>query len=169
MKPKDKELAEKVIKFFKDSDKAELSFRAHLIHLFNDKDKSIRIMNSLRLDFKLIDKNENGSFRLTDKGHKFTTFAQLEKDSKNTPLTLYNKIRIGLTVVSLGLVFIFGYLNYSLNQDKTDLDNQNNVLISDLARCTDSLNLHKEKALLKMQKTSSDKEQSNSYLDVKND
>ncbi len=106
MKAEHKELAEKVIDFFKKSEKSTLSVRMDLLHILPDSNIGNRIIYSLKNDFGLIERMENGSFRLNDKGWKFTTFDKLEEDSKKTPLNLYQKIYLPFFII-FGLLGIY--------------------------------------------------------------
>lgn len=123
--------------------------------------------------FFLYDKTLKIRKHLLDNGYVFLrgtvmTLTDKGRDKKNgtephNRISKYQKIHIGLTIISVIGVFIFGYLNYSLNQDKTDLKNQNNLLSyennqlkSDIAHYKDSINAYKEKALLKISKNEHD-------------
>ena len=176
MNPEHKKLAEKVIDFFKKSEKVKLSPAFDLPHLLPNNNASSKIIDSLEKNFGLIEKCGQHSFRLTEKGWKFTTFDQLEKDSKKTPLTLYQKIHIGLTIISLVFIFIFGYLNYYLNQDKSALTNQNNLLNkennqlkTDFVHYKDSLNEYIKIIRLGTKESLNDSSQTKNYPDVKVD
>lgn len=119
--------------------------------------------------FKVV---EGRILMLDEKGIELKDFGKgylaFEKSLKSTPITLYQKIHIGLTIISLLLVFIFGCLNYSLNQDKSDLKDENVQLKSDLVLYKDSLNVCKEKALLKKPTTVSDTVNTKDYPDLNN-
>jgi len=104
--------------------------------------------NKLIKEYRLIDV-EAQRLSISLEGEKHNSFDSCLKSLKKEPVSLYQKIHIGLTITSLLLVFIFGYLNYSLNQDKSDLKEQNVQLKSDLVLYKDSLSLYKEKPLLK--------------------
>uniref|UniRef100_UPI00404AC314 hypothetical protein n=1 Tax=Flavobacterium sp. TaxID=239 RepID=UPI00404AC314 len=121
---------------------------------------------------KLFKASKGRVFVLDEKGIELKDFGQgyfkFEKSLKSKQLDLYQKIHIGLTTISLIGVFIFGYLNYSLNQDKSDLTNQNNLLKTDIVHYKDSLNAYRVKALLKTSKNEHDSSQTKNYPDVNN-
>ena len=82
MKPEDKELAEKVIKFFKDSDKSKLISATDLKHLLPDNNIAEKIIYPLEKDFGLIERFGKHSFRLTNKGSDFTSFSNLKQNTE---------------------------------------------------------------------------------------
>lgn len=106
MTPENKILAEKVIEFFKKSDKAILSPGRDIQHLLKDANTAKKIITPLEKDYGLIERSGKESLRLTDKGWKFTTFDKLEKDSKKTPLSTYQKIYLSFFIL-FGLFGIF--------------------------------------------------------------
>src|SRR5690554_6853498 len=115
MNPEHKELAEKVIDFFKKSDKTILIPYNDLSFLIKEQEKMKSIIYSLENDFGLIARKGKEGIRLTDKGWRFTTFKKLEKDSKKTPLNTYQKIYLPLFIVFGVSTFILAYLNYNSN------------------------------------------------------
>lgn len=104
-----KKLAEKVIDFFKKSNKSKLSPGRDLLHLLSDNNTAEIVIYSLEKDFGLIERSGKESFRLTDKGWGFTTFKKLEKDSKKTPLNTYQKIYLSFFILfgAFGIYKVF--------------------------------------------------------------
>lgn len=80
MNPEHKELAEKVIDFFKKSDKSKLIPATDIGHLLPDNTISEKVIYPLQKDFGLIERCGKYSFRLTDKGWDFTSFADFDKN-----------------------------------------------------------------------------------------
>jgi cell division protein FtsB len=176
MNPEHKELAEKVIDFFKKSEKVKLSPAFDLPHLLPNNNVSNKVIDSLEKNFGLIEKCGKYGFRLTEKGWKFTTFEKLEKDSKKTPLTLFQKLQITITSLSLITAIILGVLNYSLNQDKSALTNQNNLLNKEnnllkpqIVQYKDSLNVYKQTILSEKEQTVNSTLHPKNFGDLKND
>ncbi len=162
MNPENKELAEKVINFFKKSEKSKLIPATDLKNLLPENNIAEKIIYPLEKDFGLIEKCGKYSYRLTDKGWKFTTFEQLEKDSKKTPLTLYQKIYL-LFFIPVSILAVSN--RFFPPVSKSDFQ--------ELNRGFDSLTVEfdsvKKKIKLLEKENLNDSLQSKSYLDVKND
>jgi len=112
---------------------------------------------------------KNQKLSLSEKGLKYKSFESYLESLKKDPISKYQKIHIGLTTISLIGVFIFGYLNYSLNQDKYDLKDENVQLKSDLVLYKDSLSVYKEKPLSKKPITANDTADTKYSYDQKTD
>lgn len=121
MNPTYKELAEKVIDCFKKSTKANLIPANDLKHLLPDSSTADKVIDPLEKDFGLIERSGKYSFRLTERGWKFTTFSKLEKDSKKTPLNRYQIISTSLSIFFGLSTLILGYLNYDSNRKNDEL------------------------------------------------
>ncbi len=171
MKPEDKELAEQVIVFFKESDNVMLSPSNHLPHLLPNNNKSKRVIDSLEKNFGLIEKcgEKNKSFRLTSKGWKFTTFEKLEKDSKKTPLNTYQKIYIALFIIFGLSTMVFGFLNYTSNRQNDVLKFQVDSLKTQSQIYKDSVELLKQQTKLYIKQSIDDSLQTKNYPDAKVD
>ena len=171
MKPEDKELAEKVIKFFKDSDRLTLIPERDFPHLIKSDDISKKVMNSLVNHYNLlkIEGTKNKYFSLTKKGYEFTTFENLEKDSKKTPLTLYQKIYIPLFILFGFSAMILSVLNYNSNQKNDVLKSQVDSLTTEFHIYKDSVGMLKSQIELLTKQNLNDSSQTKSYLDVKID
>ena len=74
-------------------------------------------------------------------------YIKFEKHLKKQPLTLFQKIQLFTTILSISVAVTFGVLNYLLSSQKSELQDQNNLLKTDLVRYKDSLNLYKQKPL----------------------
>ncbi|MBU2914999.1 hypothetical protein [Reichenbachiella agariperforans] len=162
MSPENKKLAEEVIDFFKKSEKSKLIIATDLKHLLPDDNIAVKVIYSLEKDFGLIERCGKSAFRLNNKGWKFTTFEQLEKESKKTPLTLYQKIYLPIFIL-FGLLSVYNRFFPSVS--KSDFQ--------ELSRDFDSLNVHfdsvdKQIEILKEQNLN-DSLQTKSYLDVTTD
>ncbi|MCB4809634.1 hypothetical protein LG651_15365 [Tamlana sp. 62-3] len=162
MNPKNKELAEKVIDLFKKSDKSKLIPHKDLLHILPDNNIAEKVIYSLEKDYGLIERCGKEAFRLNDKGWKFTTFDQLEKDSRKTPLTLYQKIYLFFFIP----VSILALSNrFFPSVPKSDFQ--------ELSRGFDSLNIEfdsvKKQIELLTKQNLNDSSQTKSYLDVKID
>ncbi|HEX9600470.1 MAG TPA: hypothetical protein VF985_03175 [Mariniflexile sp.] len=77
MNPEHKELAEKVINVFKESEKDTLYFPDDLAHLFPNENTAKLITNNLT-ELGLLKLINKGFFRITNKGLNFKGFADLE-------------------------------------------------------------------------------------------
>lgn len=103
-------------------------------------------------------------FKLTDKGIELKYFkkgyVEFEKHLKKQPLTLFQKIQLFTTILSISVAVTFGVLNYLLSSQKSELQDQNNLLKNDLVRYKDSISAYKQKALLEKLKTLHDTTQS---------
>ena len=130
MKPEHKELAEKVIDLFKNSEKSKLIPATDLKTLLPDSNIAEKVIYSLEKDFGLIERCGKYAFRLTDKGWKFTTFKNFDKESKKTPLTLYQKIYLPIFIL-FGLLSVYNRFFPSVS--KSDFQ--------ELNRDFDSLNI----------------------------
>ncbi|WP_310991609.1 hypothetical protein [Aequorivita marina] len=82
MNPKYKDLAEKVIEFFKNSDKYKLVPARDLLHILKDRETAEKVIHPLEKDYGLLERSGKYSLRLTKKGWEFTTFANLEQQRK---------------------------------------------------------------------------------------
>ncbi|MFA9194179.1 hypothetical protein AAGV33_07150 [Flavobacterium sp. FBOR7N2.3] len=149
MNPEQKELAEKVIDFFKKSDKTKIVPGMDLLHLLPDNNSAEKVIYSLEKDFLLLERTSKESFRLTEKGWRFTTFAKLEKESKK--LSLFQIMQLSITALSVITAIIFGLLNYFSNLEKADLKEQNFLLKSDIVLYKDSINSYKKQVISKKQ------------------
>ncbi|OBX17892.1 MULTISPECIES: hypothetical protein [Bizionia] len=81
MNPEDKELAEKVIDFFKKSKKSKLIPATDLKHLLPDNNIAEKVIYPLEKDFGLIERCGKSAFRLTNKGWDFTSFSNFKQSS----------------------------------------------------------------------------------------
>lgn len=162
MNPEHKKLAEQVIDFFKKSEKSKLIPAKDISHLLQDRNISEKIIYSLEKDFGLIERCGKCAFRLNDKGWRFTTFDQLEKDSKKTPLTLYQKIYLPIFIL-FGLLSVYNRFFPSVSEYD----------FQELSRDFDSLNVEfysvKKQIELLPKQNLNDSSQTKSYLDVKID
>ena len=83
MNPEHKELAEKVIDFFKKSDKSKLIPARDLLHLLPDNNIAEKVIIPLEKDFGLIERLGEESFRLTKNGWDFSSFSNLKQEKKS--------------------------------------------------------------------------------------
>jgi len=141
MNPKLKDLAEKVIEFFKNSEKSKLIPGINLMHLLPDNNLAEKVIYSLEKDFGLIERCGRLAFRLTDKGWKFTTFDKYDKEIKKTPLNSYQKIYLPFFIL-FGLFGIYKIIQPTVPiNDFEKLENNFNSLNSKF----DSILKHTEK------------------------
>lgn len=148
-----KSLEYKVLKYLYDNDNGEY---LDISHFFKDNViVARRILKALR-DEKYIMYFER--VKEFNKGNSF--FAKIEfkglkylESIKPKPLTLFQKIQLFTTILSISVAVTFGVLNYLLSAQKSELQDQNNLLNSEIVRYKDSINLYKQKALPKKQST----------------
>jgi hypothetical protein len=81
MNPTHKELAEKVIDVFKESDKPILRFSEDLAHLFPNINLAKKIINNLT-EAEYLKLTSKGFFKITNKGLNFKSFADLDNKAE---------------------------------------------------------------------------------------
>jgi len=155
MKQEHKELAKNIIDRIKNSNGGLQSDTA-LSQIVKDNNLRTSILAELSDDYGLVKKAKGSNYRLTTKGSEFESFEKLEKDLKRTPFTLYQKIQLTITFISVVSALVLGVLNYfqaveksDLKDDNVQLESENVQLKSDLEIYKDLINEYKDKEQLK--------------------
>ena len=138
----------KVLKYLADNDIGE---HIDIAHLFENESILRRVLRALRKQdfidwFTKVGHNGN-----RNKEMSLLTFSGLKylESLKPKPLTLFQKIQLFTTILSICVAVTFGILNYLLSLEKSELKDENFLLESDIVRYKDSINLYKQRALSK--------------------